>query len=339
MKKKILLTGATGYVGGLLLERLISAGHEIHVLARSPEKVVNRPGVEIFKGDIRDHDSIASAMKDCQIAYYLVHGLNTHFAFEYEESRSAQTFTAAANEAKLEKIIYLGGLGEEGGLSPHLRSRQLTGKILALGKTPVTEFRASVVLGRGSTSYEMMRLLAQRLPFFIDPSNLRALCQPLAEQDLISYLMLELGRASGISQVFELGGKDRCTYSGLLVRLAQHSGIKRQVIPAMEIDLRLLAEVFELICPEYARVGRHLMESLTYPTVQNEKATTQQAFPEVKPIGIEEALDRIGQFHADPRELLTKDHLLKIFRGLRGRFPRWPFTNWPRSLLLDDQKK
>ena len=202
MKKKILLTGATGYVGGLLLERLISEGYGVHVLARSPDKIMKRTGVEVFKGDIRDADAVASAMKGCDVAYYLVHGLNSHSGFEYEEARSAQVFTAAANEAKLEKIIYLGGLGEDGELSPHLRSRQLTGRILALGKTPVTEFRASIVLGRGSTSYEMMRLLAQRLPFFIDPANLRAHCQPIFQEDLFQYLLRELDRESTESRIF-----------------------------------------------------------------------------------------------------------------------------------------
>ena len=334
MKKKILLTGATGYVGGRLMEHLLEAGHELCILARSPEKIVSRSGVEVIAGDIRNGKAILEAMSGCEVAYYLVHGLNAHASFEHEEASTAQVFTAAANRSNLEKIIFLGGLGVEGELSPHLRSRHLTGKILALGKTPVTEFRASIVLGRGSTSYEMMRLLAQRLPFFIDPANLRAPCQPIAEEDLLQYLMLELDRVSGESCVFELGGSDVCTYSGLLVRLARHSGINRQVIPVMEIDLRLLAEVFELICPEYARVGRHLMESLTYPTVQNEKSSTQSAFPGINPVGIEESLDRIGQFHADPKELLTKDHLVKILRGLQGRFPTWPLSLLMKSIRV-----
>ncbi len=321
MKKKILLTGATGYVGGLLLERLISEGYEVHVLARSPDKIMKRTGVEGFKGDIRDREAVASAVKGCDVAFYLVHGLNSHTDFEYEEALSAQSFASAANRSSLSKIIYLGGLGGEDALSPHLRSRHLTGKILALGKTPVTEFRASIVLGKNSTSYGIMKLLVQRLPFLVDPLNLRSLCQPIAEEDLIQYLFLEIERESTESQIIEIGGTDRTTYSGLLLRLALHSGIQRPLIPVPEIDPRILAEAFELVCPEYARVGRHLLESLSYPTVQNEMESAKQLFPAIHPLGITEALDRIGTFSSSPRDLIAPAHLARILASFADRFP------------------
>jgi len=177
----------------------------------------------------------------------------------------------------------------------------------------------------------MMRLLAQRLPFFIDPANLRAHCQPIFQEDLFQYLLRELDRESTESRIFEIGGGDQSTYAGLLLKLASHSGIKRQVVPFVEVDLRILAEAFSLICPEYARVGRHLMESLTYPTIQQDQESAAQVFPDIHPRGIDEALDQIGKFQADPKELLSREHFLKILRELQGRFGSRVFS-MPRNL-------
>jgi len=319
--KKILLTGATGYIGGVLLTRLLESGFSVRALARNPSRLTPHPNLEVIRGDILDLSALQDAMIGCELAYYLIHGLNEPSSFEYQEALFAQTFTKASNESGLSRVIYLGGLGEGGALSPHLRSRQLTGKILALGRVPVTEFRASIVLGEGSTSYEMMKALVQRLPFFIEPANLSAKCQPIFYTDLVDYLVKESTRVSSSNEIFELGGLDQISYSKLLLRLADHSGIRRKVIAVPEIDPRILAEAFELVCPEYARVGRHLMESLIYPTVVTEDQA-QEVFPEIHPRGLDEALDQIGTFQASTRELLTPAHMLKILKMLTERFPQ-----------------
>jgi uncharacterized protein YbjT (DUF2867 family) len=263
-------------------------------------------------------------MKGCDTAYYLVHGLNESHSFEYEEALAAQVFTRAANESGLKSMIYLGGLGPAGELSPHLRSRFLTGEILRLGRARVIEFRASIVLGQGSTSYEILRALSSRLPFFVDPKNLRAECQPIYLEDLLRYLLGALDMEGESSRVLEIGGPDRISYPDLLLQVANHSGIHRKVIPVPDLDPRLMAEAFELVVPEYARVGRHLIESLTYPTLVEDDSASR-VFPEIKPIGIQESLDAIGTLSSDLGALVSKEHTRKVLQLFVERFPnlRW----------------
>jgi uncharacterized protein YbjT (DUF2867 family) len=324
--KKIMLTGATGYIGGLLLERLLALGHPVQALVRNPAKFNKvHPLLTVYTGDIRDAAAVREASRGCEIAYYLVHGLEEPSSFEYQEALSAQVFTEVANHSELSRIFYLGGLGEGGDLSPHLRSRQLTGKILGLGRTPVTEVRASIVLGRGSASYEMLSLLAGRLPFFVQPRNLTALCQPIWVEDLLAYLTRCLEVPDTLPALIEVGGQDQLSYSDLLLKVASRSGIYRKVIPAPEIDTRILAEAFEIICPEYARLGRRLMESLSHPTVVHHAEVARQLFPSIHPVGVEQALDSIGPIQADHLALISPEHTRKVIRMFKDRFPQLRF--------------
>ncbi|NDF14228.1 NAD-dependent epimerase/dehydratase family protein [bacterium] len=324
--RKIMLTGASGYIGGLLLDRLLALGFEVQALVRNPARFrKTHPSLCVFAGDVRNPLAVREAMRGCELAYYLVHGLEEASSFEYQEALSAQVFTEAANQAGLSRIIYLGGLGEGSGLSPHLRSRQLTGKILSLGKTPVTEFRASIVLGRGSASFEMLRLLAGRLPFFVEPRNLMALCQPIHVDDLLAYLVRASEIPASLPPLIEVGGADQLPYAELLLRVARHSGIRRRVIPVPEIDLRLLAEVFELVCPEYARLGRRLMESLSHSTLVNHPGVALAAFPAIRPVGLDRALDCIGPIQSEVLALIGPEHTKKVLRMFRDRFPQFRF--------------
>ena len=327
MTKKILLTGATGFVGRMLLERLIQLGHQVHVLSRRPEKIkTHHPLLTVFTGDVRNPHDLRLAMKDCDSAYYLIHGLEESESFEYEEALAAQVFTQCSNELGLSKIIYLGGLGDSNALSPHLRSRHLTGQILALGRAKVLEFRASIVLGPGSTSYEIMKALVSRLPFLVDPKNLRERCQPLYWEDLMGYLVLGLEDRTPTSCVVEIGGPDQVNYVDLLKKVAQHSSLERKVIPVPELDPRLVGEVFDLIVPEYSRVGRHLIESLIYPTVKNTDLA-RELYPEITPCSISESLEKIGTIHSELGVMISKDHTLRVLMTLRSRFPEVSFLN------------
>ncbi len=324
MSKKILLTGATGYVGSKLLVRLLEMGEQVHVLTRSPEKLkLQHPSLLVFEGDVRSPKAVTEAMRGCDSAYYLIHGLDESHSFEYQEAKSAQVFTQCSNELGLEKIIYLGGLGDADAISPHLRSRHLTGSILALGRARVLEFRASIVLGVGSTSYEIIKALVSRLPFLIDPKNLRARCQPIYWKDLIEYLALGLlDRGETSSQVIEIGGPDQVGYADLLKIVADHSSIDRKMIPVPELDPRLIAEVFEFIVPEHSRVGRHLIESLIFPTlVEDDKA--QRFFPEIRPRPIQEGLDEIGKINSDLGTIVSKEHTMQVLMSLIKRFPEF----------------
>ncbi len=320
--KKIMMTGVSGYVGNLLALRLLEEGFVIHALARNPSKVtISHPSFQVFPGDVRDAKAVSDAMKDCESAVYLVHGLGEPRSFEHHEALAAQVFTKCSNEQGIGRIVYLGGLGRAGDLSPHLRSRHLTGAILALGRAQVLEFRASIVLGEGSTSTEILKALVSRLPFLIDPANLRELCQPIHFEDMIAYLVLGLTQEVRGSRVFEIGGPDQIAYADLLGRVAAHSGMDRKMFPVPEIDPAVLGEIFELVVPEHARVGRHLIESLTYPTVVEDQSA-REVFPTIAPRSLDESLNGIGRVKPELKTILTREHRIRILRMLGERFPK-----------------
>ena len=205
----ILLTGATGYVGGRLLRALEARGRRIRCLARRPEFLSGRvgSGTEVIGGDLLRPDTLPPALKGVHTAFYLVHSMGSAGAFEEEDRRAAANFGDAARQAGVRRILYLGGLGAaEGGLSPHLRSRQEVGEILRFSGVPVVELRASIVIGSGSLSFEMIRALVERLPVMICPRWVRVMAQPIAVEDLLAYLLEALDLPDGPSYIYEIGG-------------------------------------------------------------------------------------------------------------------------------------
>jgi uncharacterized protein YbjT (DUF2867 family) len=319
--QKIMLTGITGFVGGRLALKLLEEGFSIRALVRNPDRVsFQHERLELVAGDIRDPERVDGALQGCETAIYLVHGMQEGPDFEYLEAKAAQVFAAGCRKAGIRRIIYLGGLGEEGSnLSPHLRSRHLTGDVLRIPGIPVIEFRASIVIGKGSTSFAIVSALVNRLPFFVEPVHLTALCQPIHVDDLLTYLRAAVEREVQESALYEIGGPDRVSYSGLLALAAEHAGLRRKCIPVPAIELPILKEAFELICPEYARVGGHLFESLIHPTI----ADTGRAFrdfPEVVPVSLREALDREGGVRDESQALLSISHILEIVKRLEDRF-------------------
>jgi len=213
-----LLTGATGYVGGRLLHALEAAGYHVRCLSRHPEALSQRVAqtTEVVKGDVLDADSLAPSMIGVHAAYYLVHSMASANTFEVEDRRAAQAFAVAARDAGVQRIIYLSGLGSGIELSAHLRSRQEVGRILRESGVPTIEFRAAIVVGSGSASFEMIRALVEKLPVMITPRWVKTRSQPIAVEDVIAYLMRALGIQISGSNIVEIGGADQVSYLDLM---------------------------------------------------------------------------------------------------------------------------
>ena len=264
----ILLTGATGYVGGRLLRALEERGERVCCLTRRPEAVApHRDTTTVVAGDVLDPDSLRPAMRGVETAYYLVHSMTSAASFEQEDRRGAGNFAAAALEAGVRRIVYLGGLGAGGDLSSHLSSRQEVGHILADSGVQTIEFRASIVIGSGSLSFEMLRTLVERLPVMITPRWVRTKAQPIAIEDVLDYLVAALDVELDSSTVFEIGGADRVSYEELMREYARQIGVRRWIIPVPVLTARLSSLWLGLVTPVYARVGRKLIDSLPHETV------------------------------------------------------------------------
>jgi uncharacterized protein YbjT (DUF2867 family) len=288
----ILLTGASGYVGGRLLAALEAAGHRVRCLARHPEFLKPRvaPTTQVVKGDVLDPASLAAALVGVDTAYYLVHAMGSGNAFEEEDRRAAGNFAQAARAAGVRRIVYLGGLGGGGRLSPHLASRQEAGRVLREFGVPTIEFRASIIIGSGSLSFEMIRALVDRLPVMITPRWIRIKSQPITIEDVITYLLAALDLAGEESTVFEIGGEDVVSYRDIMLEYARQRGLKRLMIPVPVLTPGLSSLWLGLVTPVYARIGRKLIDSVPHKTVVKD-ARALQTFA-VRPRGIRAAIER-----------------------------------------------
>ena len=287
----ILLTGATGYVGGRLLQALEQKGHRVRCLARRPEFLKPRvaAATEIVAGDVLDRNSLDAALSGVSVAYYLVHSMGSAGSFEENDRQAARNFGAAAKVAGVERIIYLGGLGnDEETLSPHLRSRQEVGHILRESGVPALEFRASVVIGSGSLSFEMIRSLVERLPIMTTPKWVSMPAQPIAIDDLIAYLMAALRLPVSAYRIFEIGGADQVSYADIMRTYARHRGMRIRMIPVPVLTPFLSSLWLGLVTPLYARIGRKLIESIVHSTVVRDKSALEVF--DIRPMGIDEAV-------------------------------------------------
>lgn len=289
----VLLTGATGYVGGRLLPLLVADGWRVRCLARQPEQLSPRvpAGVEVVQGDLLDAASLSAAMQGVGAAFYLVHSMGATGDFETQDRLAAENFAAAARAAGVQRIIYLGGLGEdEQDLSAHLRSRHEVGERLRANAVPVIEFRASIIIGSGSVSFEMIRALVERLPVMVTPRWVRMRAQPIAIGDVLAYLRAALCLKMDGGAVVEIGGPDQVSYSDLMREYARQRGLRRWMIPVPLLTPRLSSLWLGLVTPLYARVGRKLVDSLRHPTVVRDDSA-QRLFP-IRLIGVREAMAR-----------------------------------------------
>ncbi|MGD8813197.1 MAG: SDR family oxidoreductase [Anaerolineales bacterium] len=292
-KTLILLTGATGYVGGRLLQKLEPLGYSIRCLARRPE--VLQPKVssstEVVQGDVLNRDSLFPALQGVDVAYYLIHSMGSPGSFEENDRIAAQNFAQAAKQAGVQRIIYLGGLGQDDeSLSPHLRSRQEVGHILRQSGVPVLEFRASIVLGSGSLSFEMIRSLVEKLPIMITPKWVSVCAQPIAIEDLISYLLAALQVPDSDCRVYEIGGVDQVSYAGIMRAYARERNLRIRMIPVPVLTPYLSSLWLGLVTPLYARIGRRLIESIVHPTVVQDDSA-REVF-NVHPMGVKAAIRR-----------------------------------------------
>lgn len=287
----ILLTGATGYVGGRLLQSLENHGYHLRCLARRPEflKPKVAPSTEVVAGDVLDRASLDPALRDVRVAYYLVHSMGAAGSFEEDDRKAARNFAEAAKAAGVELIIYLGGLGDDTqALSPHLRSRQEVGQILRQSGVPVLEFRASIVIGSGSLSFEMIRSLVERLPVMITPRWVSTPAQPIAIEDLIAYLTAALDVPASLYRVYEIGGADQVSYADIMRAYARCRGMHLRMIPVPVLTPLLSSLWLGLVTPLYARIGRKLIQSIVHSTVVRDDAALR-VFG-IRPMGIAEAL-------------------------------------------------
>lgn len=289
---KILITGATGYVGGRLLKKFESEGHSVRCLARRPKYLKNKvaSATEIVEGDLLNGDSLDKAMTGMETAYYLVHSMGTQGVFEEEERRSASNFSRAANKAGLKRIIYLGGLSHAKELSAHLKSRQQVGEILRESGIPTIEFQASIIIGSGSLSFEMIRALMERLPIMTTPTWVNVLAQPIAIEDVIQYLVEAAQMPVRESRIFEIGGPEKMSYLDLMKEYGRQRGLKRLIIPVPVLSPGLSSLWLGLITPLYARVGRKLIESIRHETIVQDDSALRVF--SVKPMSIREAIAR-----------------------------------------------
>lgn len=265
----ILLTGASGYVGGRLLTALEAQGRRLRCMARRPAELAARvaAATEVVAGDVLDATSLAPALAGVHSAYYLIHSMAASRDYDRRDREGARAFARVAREAGLRRIIYLGGLGQGPGLSRHLASRQEVGRLLRESGVSTVELRASIVIGSQSLSFELIRALVERLPVMVTPTWVNTRTQPIGIEDLVAYLLAALDVPATESVVYEIGGPDRVSYGDLMREYGRQRGLRRPMLPVPLLTPWLSSLWLGLVSPVYAGVGRELIEGVRNETV------------------------------------------------------------------------
>lgn len=292
--EQVLVTGATGYIGGRLVPRLLEAGYAVRVLVRDPARLQGRPWasqVDVAQGDVLQAQTLAAPMQGVEIAYYLIHSMADSANFHDRDLIAARNFGKAAQAAGVKRIVYLGGLGDpDATLSTHLRSRQKTGAALGEAGVPVTEFRAAIIVGSGSVSFEMIRYLTERIPAMICPRWVFTRVQPIAIRDVLAYLVAapELPQSAG--RVIEIGGGDVTTYAGMMTGYAAVRGLRRFLIPVPVLTPYLSSYWVHWMTPVPAAIARPLIEGLRNEVIVRDEVA-RLLFPEIEPLGYRAAVE------------------------------------------------
>ncbi len=306
---RILLTGATGHVGGQLLDRFERSGRRVRCLTRRPDALAHRtnPRTEVVPGDVLDRDSVMAALDGVRVAYYLVHSMGTADFGELDR-RAAINFADAARRAGIGRIVYLGGLGSGRGLSSHLASRHQVGEILRGSGVPTIELRASIVIGAGSASFETIRAVVEHLPAIPAPPWVQTAAQPIAIDDVVEYLVAALESPVRENQIIEIGGSDRVTYAEVIREYASQRNLRRRLIPTRLMTTRVSSLFLGLLSPVYGPVAAAMVTSLRNETVVRTSGA-REAFS-VRPRGLRPAIEQ----------------------ALRAEDRAFAETNWSRAL-------
>jgi uncharacterized protein YbjT (DUF2867 family) len=361
ISKIVLVTGATGYIGGRLVPRLLEAGYAVRVLVRDASRLQGREWrnqVQIFEGDVLNPESIYPALQGAHTAYYLIHSMMGGRDFHERDINAAQNFAAQARRAELRRIVYLGGLGDsQADLSQHLRSRQETADALRASTIPVTEFRAGIVVGAGSISFEMIRYLAERVPVMISPRWVYTRIQPISIQNVLDYLVAAMDLVGDADHIFEIGGPEVMTYGDMLRGYSEQRGLKRWIVPVPFLTPRLSSYWVHWVTPIPAVIARPLIEGLRNEVLVRDD-TARRVFPNIRPIPYQQAVRMAlnsleaqavetswsdSQGEADPVRLSTHEGMIlerrmldvpaaaenvyKAFSSLGGE-QGWLYANW-----------
>jgi uncharacterized protein YbjT (DUF2867 family) len=311
MAKNCLVTGVTGYIGGRLVPKLLAEGHSVRVLSRDASRLQGRQWidrVEVVEADVLKPETLGGALENIDIAYYLIHSMSGKgdSDFHQRDMQAAQNFGDAARAEDVDRIIYLGGLGNpDDKLSQHLSSRQKTGETLRASGIPVTEFRAAIVVGSGSKSFEMVRYLTERVPVMICPSWVYSNVQPIAIRNVLQYLVKAVEKPETKDEIIEIGGSSVITYADMMRIYAEINGLRRILIPVPVLTPALSSHWVHWMTPVPASLARPLIEGLKNDVVvQNDKA--KKLFPEINPFSYKRAVElAIARIDTEDREVET----------------------------------
>ncbi|BCS94739.1 NAD-dependent epimerase [Desulfoluna limicola] len=331
----ILLTGATGYVGARLLRVLEGEGFRLRCMARRAAFLKQRTaeGTDVMKGDVFDLKSLALALEGVHTAFYLIHSMGATGGFEEMDRKAAHNFAKAAQQAGVKKIIYLGGLGEGAELSAHLRSRQEVGRILRESSVPTLEFRASIIIGSGSLSFELVRALTERLPVMLLPKWVKVLAQPIGIEDVIRYLTEAVGLPLSESRIVEVGGSEPLSYQDLMETYAKARGFTRLMIPVPVLTPAVSSLWLGLVTPLYARVGRKLIEGVKNKTVVKDPVA-RELFT-VEPMSAREAIQRALM---NEERAFAESRWTDAVSSAGGK-PPGPETAWMGTRYIDQRTR
>jgi uncharacterized protein YbjT (DUF2867 family) len=361
----VLVTGATGYVGGRLVPRLLDAGYQVRCLVRDPARLQGRPWldqVELVQGDVLKPETLLAAMQGVEAAYYMIHSMSGSGDFHRRDLAAARNFGGAAKAAGVRRIIYLGGLGDsDADLSQHLRSRQETGQALQEAGVPVTEFRAAIIVGAGSVSFEMIRYLTERIPVMICPSWVYTRVQPISVRNVLEYLVATLETPESAGRIVEIGGSDVLNYGDMMMGYAEVRGLRRVLVPVPVLTPRLSSHWVHWMTPLPAEIARPLIEGLRNEVIVRDDSA-RPLFPRIQPMdyktAVKLALDDLeasqvetawsdalvtSQGDVSPVALTTQDGMIiesrrrlvkasaadvyRAFTGLGGE-RGWLYANW-----------
>ena len=337
-RPRVLVTGATGYVGGRLIPLLLARGDGVRVLARDPSRLDGRSWrdqVEAAVGDVLDPATLPAALDGVDTAYYLIHSMRSHADFAQRDLRAARAFAEAAAVQGVGRIIYLGGLGQSAGeLSAHLRSRQETGAALREAGVPVTEFRAGVLVGPGSVSFEMIRSLTERLPVMICPRWVYTRTQPIAIDDALAYLVAALDVPASQGQIVEIGGHDVLTYREMMLTYARLRGLRRVIVPVPVLTPRLSSYWVHLVTPIPSAIAQPLIDGLSVEVIVTDDRA-RRLFPQITPIDYATAVTRaLASLEASDVETSWSDALVSS----QGDIPPVIFTTQAGMLIEQRQR-